>query len=463
MPDDRDLAGTASTVAPPADAGTDATVAAGAGTDATVAAGAGAGHEGTLAAPLAPVVLADLSVIAHAGSSGATTRTVGDDLRDASIERFDEVPRNRFELQGELARGGLGRVMRARDPRTGRVVALKEVLRPSPDLIARFAREAMVTANLQHPAIVPVYEVGRWPSGEPFYAMKLVSGGPLAASIDAAPSLADRTALLPHVIAVADALAYAHGEGIIHRDLKPANVMVGAHGETVVIDWGLARRVDQLGDIDTLPPIASAAPGETVVGAVLGTPVYMAPEQARGERVDARADVYAIGAMLYHLLAGRPPYGHLGTAAEVLAAVKAGPAPPLTAIAPAAPRELAAIVLRAMAHDAGARYPTAAALADDLRCFATGQLVSAHHYGRGERLRRFARRNRGALAIAAVAVAVAVAAVVATSARGPPTGWVARRRAATLPARATSGARRSAVARSRSATRTARHRARPSR
>jgi serine/threonine protein kinase len=200
------------------------------------------------------VVLADLSVIAHAGSSsGATTRTVGDELRGASIERFDEVPRNRFELQGELARGGLGRVMRARDPRTGRVVALKEVLRPSPDLIARFAREAMVTANLQHPAIVPVYEVGRWPSGEPFYAMKLVRGRALDALIADASTTAARVALLPHVIAIAEALAYAHSERVIHRDLKPANVLVGPYGETVVIDWGLARN---LGERD----LASAAP-----------------------------------------------------------------------------------------------------------------------------------------------------------------------------------------------------------
>jgi|JI10StandDraft_1071094.scaffolds.fasta_scaffold01858_25 WD40 repeat protein len=345
--------------------------------------------------------------LAGALSSAAIAATAVSGDGPAAVPRaaadLPQIPAETYITGDEIGRGGLGRILRAVDTRTGRTVAIKEMRVDSPDAATRFVREALVTANLQHPAIVPVYEVGRWPSGQPFYAMKLVSGGPLAASIDAAPSLADRTALLPHVIAVADALAYAHGEGIIHRDLKPANVMVGAHGETVVIDWGLARRVDQPGDIDTLPPIASAAPGETVVGAVLGTPVYMAPEQARGERVDARADVYAIGAMLYHLLAGRPPYGHLGTAAEVLAAVKAGPAPPLTAIAPAAPRELAAIVRRAMAHDAGARYPTAAALADDLRRFATGQLVSAHHYGRGERLRRFARRNRGALAIAAAA------------------------------------------------------------
>ncbi len=314
------------------------------------------------------------------------------------------IPTAHYQTGDEIGRGGLGRILRAVDTRTGRTVAIKEMRVDFPDAAARFVREALVTANLQHPAIVPVYEVGQWPSGQPFYAMKLVTGRPLAGAIDEAPTLAQRTALLPHLIAVADALAYAHGEGVIHRDLKPGNVMIGAHGETVVIDWGLARRLDQQGEVESLPPIADAAPGETVVGAVLGTPVYMAPEQARGERVDERADVYAIGAMLYHLLAGRPPYGEHGAVGEVLAAVKAGPPTPLTTIAPAAPRELVAIVAKAMAHDVAARYPTAVALADDLRRFATGQLVSAHHYGRGERLGRFARRHRGALAIAAVAV-----------------------------------------------------------
>ncbi len=411
MPDDRDLAGTASTVAPPADAGTDATVAAGAGTDATVAAGAGAGHEGTLAAPLAPVVLADLSVIAHAGSSGATTRTVGDDLRDASIERFDEVPRNRFELQGELARGGLGRVMRARDPRTGRVVALKEVLRPSPDLIARFAREAMVTANLQHPAIVPVYEVGRWPSGEPFYAMKLVRGRALDALIADASTTAARVALLPHVIAIAEALAYAHSERVIHRDLKPANVLVGPYGETVVIDWGLARNLGER-DLASGAPVARPAPvdepGATVAGAVLGTPAYMPPEQAAGAPLDERADVYAIGAILYHVLAGQRPYAEQRTVEQLLRAVEAGPPRALLELAPGLPAELATIVAKAMARAPADRYPTAEGLADDLRRFQTGQLVGAHRYSPWQRLRRWVGRHRAAVATGTVAVTALV-------------------------------------------------------
>jgi hypothetical protein len=211
-------------VADPSDdhtAATDDTVAASSGggdaaTDETIAASS------TVAAPIAPDSGAITGRPGAADSAGTTARTVGDELRAASLERFGSVERARFETLGELARGGLGRVMRARDPRTGRVVAIKEVLRPSPELLARFAREALVTANLQHPAIVPVYEVGRWPGGEPFYAMKLVAGRALDAVVAKARSTAERVALVPHVIAVADALAYAHSERVIHRDLGAA-------------------------------------------------------------------------------------------------------------------------------------------------------------------------------------------------------------------------------------------------
>jgi WD40 repeat protein len=313
------------------------------------------------------------------------------------------VSTSQYVQLDEVGRGGLGRIVRARDTRTGRMVAIKEMRVESADAAARFVREALVTANLQHPAIVPVYEVGRWPSGQPFYAMKLVTGRPLTLVIGDATGLDQRLALVPHVIAVAGALAYAHGERVIHRDLKPGNVMVGAHGETVVIDWGLARRLDQ-GDADSLPPVSDAAPGETVIGSILGTPQFMAPEQARGDRVDERADVYAIGAMLYHTLCGRPPFDGLGTTAAVIDAVRTRPPAPLAELAPGTPRDLLAVVERAMAREVDDRYATAAALADDLRRFATGQLVSAHRYSRSERARRFARRHRGMLAIAAVAL-----------------------------------------------------------
>jgi WD40 repeat protein len=315
-----------------------------------------------------------------------------------------------YERQAQIGRGGLGLIIRARDTRTGRIVAIKEMRVESIDAELRFAREALVTARLQHPAIVPVYEVGQWPNGQPFYAMKLVTGRPLSDVIRDADDLDERLGLVPHVIAVADALAYAHGERVIHRDLKPSNIMVGAHGDTVVIDWGLARWLD--GDAESLPPLVGVDPGQTVVGAVLGTPAYMAPEQARGERVDERADVYAIGAILHHVLCGRPPYADGEPArdpVELIRRVRSSPPRHIAAIVPGAPPDLVAIVDRAMARGREARYPTAAALADDLRRFATGQLVLAHRYTRGQRMRRFIRRHRAALAVASLALVALVA------------------------------------------------------
>ena len=302
----------------------------------------------------------------------------------------------------EYARGGLGRITRAKDQRTGRSVAIKEMLADNADVAARFVREAMVTANLQHPAIVPVYEVGQWPDGKPFYAMKLVRGRALSDEIAAIADLDGRLGFLAHVAAVADALAYAHGERIIHRDLKPHNVLCGAFGETVVIDWGLARRLGESDTAAPLHPLTSAAPGQTHVGAILGTPSYMAPEQARGERADERTDVYAIGAILYHVLAGRPP--HLDRDLEkLLEQVQTAPPPPLPS---EVPPDLTAIAERALAREPAARYPSAAELASDLRRFMTGQLVLAHRYTRRQRLARFVARNRGALAVGIAALAI---------------------------------------------------------
>ena len=327
------------------------------------------------------------------------------------------VERQAYAVEGTFARGGIGRILRARDQRLGRPVALKELLNPGGPDEGRFLNEALVTARLQHPGIVPIYEAGRWSSGEPFYAMRLVSGRSFDERLQETKSFAERLALLPHVLAVAEAVAYAHSQRIIHRDLKPANVLVGEFGETVVIDWGLAKQLTDGPEPATdtareqayssradTPVMTADDPNHTQAGLVLGTPAYMPPEQAAGRPVDERVDVYALGAILYHLLSGTRPYGK-GNAHEVLNRVIAGPPAAIERLVTGVPEELLAIVTQAMARDPAGRYPTAQAMAEDLRRFLTGQLVGAHHYSRVDLLKRFARRNRAVLAVAGIALA----------------------------------------------------------
>ncbi len=302
-----------------------------------------------------------------------------------------------YVLTEEIARGGMGRVLRARDRRLGRQIAIKENLVNTGDHARRFEREVRITARLQHPSIVHIHEAGVWPTGEPFFAMELVAGRSLDEVISRSATLDQRLALIPNVLAVADAIAYAHHQGVIHRDLKPKNVLVGDFGETVVIDWGLAKDLSGQ-DVDTDDP----------AGKVVGTPAYMPPEQARGHAVDPRTDVYALGAVLFHVLAGRPPISGR-TTDEVLARLVAGPLPSLSDTQPDVPADLLAIVAKAMAFAPADRYPSARELADDLRQFQTGQLVGAHRYSLGQLARRWLRRHRTAVVVAGAAVVVLVA------------------------------------------------------
>jgi serine/threonine protein kinase len=247
-----------------------------------------------------------LATITQTGPVGGASPT-GPSPDAVALKERDH---RRYEFIEEHGRGGLGRVMRTRDLDLGREVAIKEILDSGGMAEARFVREAMITARLEHPGIVPVHDAGRWPDGTPFYAMKLVSGRPLKDLLREANSLEDRLALLPHLIAVADAIAYAHDREIIHRDLKPSNIIVGDFGETVVIDWGLAKDLKNSDKEHSTSGLCQPSEDSTLTmaGAVIGTPAYMPPEQARGEDVGASADVYALGAILYHLLSGRPPY-----------------------------------------------------------------------------------------------------------------------------------------------------------
>jgi eukaryotic-like serine/threonine-protein kinase len=319
-----------------------------------------------------------------------------------------EVDPSHYYFEAVVARGGAGIVLKAIDRRLRRPVAVKQILRGDGTMQARFEREAWLTARLQHPGIVPIYEAGRWPNGESFYAMRLVEGRPLSEVIADCGTLDDRLALLPKVVAVSEAVAYAHTERVLHRDLKPHNVMIGPFGDVVVIDWGLAKDLDRP-DPDGAEhgAYAAGAPIETIAGAVVGTPAYMPPEQARGEPVDERADVYALGALLYHVLTGAPPFTGASNAA-VLEQVLTTTAPPVEARQPGVPRDLAAVVGKAMAPDPRARYATAGALCEELQRFVTGQLVQAHQYPRAVLLRRSVRRHPLATAIGVFAMVLAL-------------------------------------------------------
>lgn len=317
----------------------------------------------------------------------------------------------RYRFGEVFARGGLGAVRRAEDRKLGRTVAIKELLRFDGKAVRRFVREAAITARLQHPGIVPLYDLGRDDAGRPFLCMRLIEGASLEQRIAACVGLAERLALLPYVIAAAEAVAYAHGQGVIHRDLKPANILVGARGEAVVIDWGLAK--DMSLGTDAEEPAGGAIEGEvsdlTTAGSLLGTLRYMPPEQARGEAVDARSDIYALGAALYHVIAGVPPFADRRSAALVREVLEGRPRP-LAEHVPGVPPALVAIVEKAMSHAPGRRYADAAALADDLRRFQAGLMVGAHAYSAGEVLRLWLRRHRAVVPVAAAAL-VALAGV----------------------------------------------------
>jgi hypothetical protein len=310
---------------------------------------------------------------------GATASwSAKDDLGGRVTVEVPIVDASAYRVVREVARGGVGCILEAVDTRLGREVALKKLLRPGVE-VPRFVREAMLTARLQHPGIVPIHEVGQLTSGEPFIAMKLVRGRSLREEVRARTTIAARIELVSAVLAVADAVAYAHSQRVIHRDLKPSNVLLGSFGETVVVDWGLAKHLDA---VEQAPAgkLPDGGADATALGAVIGTPAYMPPEQALGNPVDERADVYALGAMLYEVLSGAPPIEG-DSAREVIDKLLHARPVPLAARTSGIPRELAAIVEKAMMADPAARYRDAYELAVDLRRFQVGQMVSARRNG----------------------------------------------------------------------------------
>ncbi|MGE3166583.1 MAG: tetratricopeptide repeat protein [Planctomycetota bacterium] len=292
----------------------------------------------------------------------------------------------RYQVGEEVARGGMGAILRVWDRSLERTLAMKVMLaerRASGEnspLLQRFLREARITGRLDHPGVVPVYEIGVDATQGVFFTMRLVAGRDLRQIFDLVRRRVDgwtRRRALEVVLKVCDTMAYCHEQGVVHRDLKPANIMVGSFGEVYVMDWGLARLADEScpnvsTDDGAQSALAMDGPDASLThaGLVLGTPAYMPPEQALGlnELVGPRADVYSVGAMLYALLAGCAPYRD-GEAppAEVIAAVRVGPPTAIAVLDPQAPAGLVAICERAMARDLEQRYGSMASMADALR------------------------------------------------------------------------------------------------
>ncbi len=291
-------------------------------------------------------------------------------LSDAAVAHLRDVAdwpilsTDRYVVVEPIARGGMGTVYRGHDRELDREVAIK-VLSPtasSAEAFERMRQETKILARLEHPGVVPIYDVGRLEDDRLFYVMKLVRGHRLDEHM-VDRTLSERLRLF---VRICDPVAFAHARGIVHRDLKPENVMVGEFGEVLVMDWGVAA-----GHIDSASGVGS--------GTIVGTRAYMAPEQARGHNVDARADVFSLGAVLDSLSSGAP--GGSGT------------------IRPS--RALEAIARKARAADPGARYPDVVALAADVNRYLEGDPVSASPETPFDRIARFSRKHRAAIVIVA--------------------------------------------------------------
>jgi serine/threonine protein kinase len=332
------------------------------------------------------------------------------------------------------AQGGLGEVYLAYDKELHRNVALKEIRREHgahPQNYARFRMEAEITGNLEHPGIVPVYQLGRHDDGRPYYCMRFIRGDSLGTAIerfhskgpgrDPGERALELRRLLGRFVAVCETIAYAHSRGVMHRDIKPSNIMLGPYGETLVLDWGLAKLIGSPPEAGTpddaiLRPPSASLSADTLDGELVGTPAYMSPEQASGDsdEIGPASDIYNLGATLYTLLTGKGPFDHRrGMFQRVAEGRFATP----RAIRPGIPRALEAICLKAMALRPEDRYASARELADDLERWLADEPVLAYRESPFTRLARWGRRHRSMMIGAVIATMVTLSGSLVLQAR----------------------------------------------
>jgi hypothetical protein len=325
--------------------------------------------------------------------------TAYDDEPIATVEHWPSV--TGYEILGVLGRGGMGVVYKARHLQLKRLVALKMILaggHADAGELARFRTEAEAVARLQHANIVQIHEVGEQ-NGLPYFSLEFVDGGNLAQKINGTPLPARQAAELMEVLA--RAIHAAHQKGIIHRDLKPANVLLTSDGKPKITDFGLAKKLDD-------------AAGQTASGAIMGTPSYMSPEQAGGKvkEIGPASDVYALGAILYELLTGRPPFKAATPLDTVLQVVSEEPVAP-SQLRPKLARDLETICLKCLRKESSKRYGTPEALAQDLRRFLAHEPILARPAGMMERTRKWVRRRPAAAGMMALAALLLVGSMAA--------------------------------------------------
>ncbi|HDS09544.1 MAG TPA: serine/threonine protein kinase, partial [Firmicutes bacterium] len=360
-------------------------------------------------------------------SMGGTAESTDADTTKTDLTNDEKLTiehPGRYTIKEERGRGGIGKVLVAFDSHLGREIAVKELIaveegvikdKPTPvsksaAMVARFLTEARITGQLEHPSIVPVYEIGKKADGSIYYTMKLVKGETLAGKLSKEKDLEGRLKYLDNFIDLCNAIAYAHSRGVIHRDIKPQNVMIGEFGETVVLDWGLAKvkgHTDETGDKlkSEIAELKEDHGFHTIAGKALGTPSYMPPEQAEGklDDIDEQSDIYSLGAVLYEILTGEPPFTG-DTAYEIVSKVINEEPKKLVDVNKDLPADMVAICEKALQKDKNKRYETALHLSEDIRNFMTGSMVSAYEYNPVEKLKIWVKKNKPVVITAGIGI-----------------------------------------------------------